>query len=436
MKQIAGFDDGRDFEFDKSLVRIGRMPDSDVAFDAENDLDASGRHAEIRSEVGRYLLIDTGSRNGTWINGERVKHAMLKEGDEIEFGPGGPRLEVIEIVTSTSEKPSKARFASGKITIFETDAQDDHDRLDSEVSTIIARPLDPPPSGIAASDSEQPRDETEQDGTSSNPRPAVTLRPEIDFDRVAAKLKRVKKRRSVDKLKRFLPFIVLTLIAAALFASRANRTEPQVEVTVDVEKLQRQVPAAIGWVTSEKDEADRLCATFTVKANTRSSLVATTASCVMAIRDGQDNGQEYMLRVAGGDTKTIQKMWKHPAYDHGLTSPDLGLIEVSGPLSHVLILTDGATLASIEAGQAAIVWSDENVQTGYSRIELIDSLDKADETGHSCIRIDQAAFPGSPIFDGRGNLIALFATYGGKSGSAADGFGVRIDLLRALVEGL
>jgi predicted component of type VI protein secretion system len=70
------------------------MPDSDVNFDPEVDLDASGRHAEIRNEDGRYLLIDTGSRNGTWLNGQRIKHAALKEGDEIEFGRGGPKLEV------------------------------------------------------------------------------------------------------------------------------------------------------------------------------------------------------------------------------------------------------------------------------------------------------------------------------------------------------
>jgi len=57
-------------------------------------LDASGRHAEIRNENGRYLLIDMGSRNGTWLNGQRIKHAALDAGDEIELGRGGPKLEI------------------------------------------------------------------------------------------------------------------------------------------------------------------------------------------------------------------------------------------------------------------------------------------------------------------------------------------------------
>jgi pSer/pThr/pTyr-binding forkhead associated (FHA) protein len=94
LRQITGADNGREFEFEQDLIRIGRMPDSDVNFDPEVDLDASGRHAEIRNEDGRYLLIDTGSRNGTWLNGQRIKHAALTRGDEIEFGRGGPKIEI------------------------------------------------------------------------------------------------------------------------------------------------------------------------------------------------------------------------------------------------------------------------------------------------------------------------------------------------------
>jgi pSer/pThr/pTyr-binding forkhead associated (FHA) protein len=112
LRQIKGADSGREFEFDQDLVRIGRMPDSDVNFDPEVDLDASGRHAEIRNEDGRYLLIDTGSRNGTWLNGQRIKAAALGRGDEIEFGRGGPTLRVESIETRRSGRPSSGRIDS------------------------------------------------------------------------------------------------------------------------------------------------------------------------------------------------------------------------------------------------------------------------------------------------------------------------------------
>ena len=113
LRQIKGADSGREFEFDQDLIRIGRMPDSDVDFDPEVDLDASGRHAEIRNEDGRYLLIDTGSRNGTWLNGQRIKHAALNTGDEIEFGRGGPQLQIASVVNRPSGSERAQPFVSG-----------------------------------------------------------------------------------------------------------------------------------------------------------------------------------------------------------------------------------------------------------------------------------------------------------------------------------
>jgi pSer/pThr/pTyr-binding forkhead associated (FHA) protein len=112
-RQIKGADSGREFEFDQELIRIGRMPDSDVNFDPEVDLDASGRHAEIRNEDGRYLLIDTGSRNGTWLNGQRIKHAALNSGDEIELGRGGPRLEIASVRNRVSSRAPTGRISTG-----------------------------------------------------------------------------------------------------------------------------------------------------------------------------------------------------------------------------------------------------------------------------------------------------------------------------------
>jgi len=109
LRQTKGADSGRELEFDQDLIRIGRMPDSDVNFDPEVDLDASGRHAEIRSENGRYILIDSGSRNGTWLNGQRVKHAALRTEDEIELGRGGPKLKVRALQGRPARKRTTSR---------------------------------------------------------------------------------------------------------------------------------------------------------------------------------------------------------------------------------------------------------------------------------------------------------------------------------------
>ncbi len=78
-------------------VRFGRHPDCEITFDAHRDLDASSRHAELRQEDDRFVLVDTGSSNGTFVGGERVTELAVMPGTpiEIEFGGGGPRLRLL-----------------------------------------------------------------------------------------------------------------------------------------------------------------------------------------------------------------------------------------------------------------------------------------------------------------------------------------------------
>lgn len=91
----TGAQAGRRERFTKSLIAIGRHPLCDFRFDAERDLDVSSRHAEIRLVEGQYVLHDVGSRNGTWVNGERITAPRtLHTGDVVAFGGTGPRAEV------------------------------------------------------------------------------------------------------------------------------------------------------------------------------------------------------------------------------------------------------------------------------------------------------------------------------------------------------
>ncbi len=94
LRQTFGAHAGRSLDFDTDVITVGRLPESDIAFDPRADIDASGRHAEIRREQGIWYVVDAGSRNGTWLRGERVARAPLRVGDEVEFGRGGPRLHV------------------------------------------------------------------------------------------------------------------------------------------------------------------------------------------------------------------------------------------------------------------------------------------------------------------------------------------------------
>lgn len=63
------------------LATIGRDPASTIVLD---HAEASRRHAEVRYEDSRYLLVDLGSKNGTFRNGVRVTEPVdLSPGDEI-----------------------------------------------------------------------------------------------------------------------------------------------------------------------------------------------------------------------------------------------------------------------------------------------------------------------------------------------------------------
>jgi ABC-type multidrug transport system ATPase subunit len=65
-------------------VRIGRATDNDVVVD---DLLVSRRHAELTFRPdGGVVLTDLGTHNGTFVNGRRVDHAVLREGDVIGVG--------------------------------------------------------------------------------------------------------------------------------------------------------------------------------------------------------------------------------------------------------------------------------------------------------------------------------------------------------------
>ena len=73
---------------------LGRHPDVELPFDPNGDLEVSGRHAELRPAGDVWLIRDLESRNGTFVNGERITGARpLGGGDRIHLGSDGPLLE-------------------------------------------------------------------------------------------------------------------------------------------------------------------------------------------------------------------------------------------------------------------------------------------------------------------------------------------------------
>jgi serine phosphatase RsbU (regulator of sigma subunit) len=82
---IKGPNPGRRFPLDDKPAIIGRQPD--VAIYLES-LAVSRHHARIVCEEGVYFVEDTGSSNGTFVNGHRIAaRVQLGERDTLQIGP-------------------------------------------------------------------------------------------------------------------------------------------------------------------------------------------------------------------------------------------------------------------------------------------------------------------------------------------------------------
>ncbi len=97
----------------QSPVRIGREAGSTIPFSGEAAKVVSTHHAELRFEGGAWVVVDLGSRNGTYLNGRRLGAAApspLTVGDTIRLGESGPELRVVALAelpeATLAERPA------------------------------------------------------------------------------------------------------------------------------------------------------------------------------------------------------------------------------------------------------------------------------------------------------------------------------------------
>lgn len=99
LRVIAGPYKNRIFSFTQhDSFLIGRSPDAHMYL--PDDRFFSRNHILLEINPPHSFLRDLGSTNGTFVNGQRVKEAFLKNGDQIQ---GGETIVVVEVTAGVSD---------------------------------------------------------------------------------------------------------------------------------------------------------------------------------------------------------------------------------------------------------------------------------------------------------------------------------------------
>ena len=75
-------EDGKSYPLDRAVINIGRMLDNDLVID---DPRVSRHHAQLRAVDGHFVLSDTNSTGGVFVNGRRVAQTILYPNDSISL---------------------------------------------------------------------------------------------------------------------------------------------------------------------------------------------------------------------------------------------------------------------------------------------------------------------------------------------------------------
>ena len=88
----SGPDAGHSHRASDHALRLGRSPDNDVIL---RDPATSGHHARLERRGDEFWLVDLGSTNGTFVNGESIQEKELNHGDRVTIGQNSVHFGVV-----------------------------------------------------------------------------------------------------------------------------------------------------------------------------------------------------------------------------------------------------------------------------------------------------------------------------------------------------
>jgi EAL domain-containing protein (putative c-di-GMP-specific phosphodiesterase class I) len=130
--------------------RVGRLPGLSLTLNSDS---VSKEHAEFFLEDGQLRVFDLGSKNGTFVNGERVEQSRLREGDILHIARVEFRLGRQEIEGADVPGPESPTVSLGDMALpqqFVEGARELPELLEKRQVTTLFQPMVSLPSGSLA----------------------------------------------------------------------------------------------------------------------------------------------------------------------------------------------------------------------------------------------------------------------------------------------
>jgi membrane-bound lytic murein transglycosylase D len=94
--------------------KLGRVADCDIQF---TEMVVSGHHAEIIRQDEQWWIRDLGSKNGTYLDGQRIQKAVLPHICKVQLGHNGPVIE-LELMQPDETLPLREPSLRGSVSMI------------------------------------------------------------------------------------------------------------------------------------------------------------------------------------------------------------------------------------------------------------------------------------------------------------------------------
>jgi pSer/pThr/pTyr-binding forkhead associated (FHA) protein len=91
-------------ELPEDITSVGRVPENVLQIEDDS---VSSSHAQIFFKDGKFHVLDLGSTNGTFLNGEKIHESPLNSGDEVRFGSVATLFSIPVVVAEETPLPQE-----------------------------------------------------------------------------------------------------------------------------------------------------------------------------------------------------------------------------------------------------------------------------------------------------------------------------------------